>query len=344
MNALGQVLFTAGEVYSAILIYIDCPQMKTLDWRWLILLGSIPSVILFLFSYFLLPESPLFLASEGRKQEATEVLNDIARLNCKPELKTDFQVTARKNTDDAWWEKLHMVLNKQLLYSTIVISFSTIQLNLLFYGGLYAFPQVLPDMNLSLSPAMNLIIGAISEIPGYIIGVMVGNNMKRKDAMQLFFVIMIISSALFSYGAQAPKKNELILQIGFVLYKMNTSIGFIVVYVYSMEIYPTWCRNTGSSLCLSSGRIGALTSPLIFEWLTQASGTFMTYIYLMMAGCAVNMILVYFLPYETQGKALPENLESVSLLAEETQGKKEAASSPEDLESVSLLSEERGNK
>jgi nitrate/nitrite transporter NarK len=163
----------------------------------------------------------------------------------------------------------------------------------------------------------NLIIGAMAEIPGYVVGVIMGHYIKRKDSMQVYFIIMVLSLLLFAYGARSPKQNEIILMLGFNLYKMNTSIGFIVVYVYSMEIYPTYCRNTGSSLCLASGRIGALVCPLMYEWLTEATGTYMTYIYFMMGSCVVNMVLVYFLPFETQGKALPEDLESVSLLAEE---------------------------
>jgi hypothetical protein len=55
----------------------------------------------------------------------------------------------------------------------------------------------------------------------------------------------------------------------------------------------------------------------MYEWLTEATGTYMTYIYFIIGCCFVNMVLVYFLPFETQGKALPEDLESVSLLAEE---------------------------
>lgn len=316
MNALGQLLFTAGEVYSAILIYIDCPHMKHLDWRWLILLGSIPSIILLFSAYFFLSESPFFLASEGRKEEAAAVLNKIARDNCRPEVSTDFQTTAKTHGDEAWYEKLCAVVGTKFLYSTIVVGYSTFCLNFVFYGGLYAFPQVLPDMDLSVSPAMNLIIGALSEIPGYVVGVIVGNHIKRKDAMQVYLFVMVISLVMFAYGARSPKQNELMLQFGFIFYKMNTSVGFIVIYVYSMEIYPTYCRNTGASLCLAAGRIGALVCPLMYEWLTDATGTYMTYIYFMMGSCALNMVLIYFLPFETKGRALPEDLESVSLLTD----------------------------
>lgn len=134
--------------------------------------------------------------------------------------------------------------------------------------------------------------------------------------MQVYLFVMVISLVMFAYGARSPKQNELMLQFGFIFYKMNTSVGFIVIYVYSMEIYPTYCRNTGASLCLAAGRIGALVCPLMYEWLTDATGTYMTYIYFMMGSCALNMVLIYFLPFETKGRALPEDLESVSLLTD----------------------------
>jgi len=314
MNAGGQLLFTFGEMYSAMLIYIDCPKMKELDWRWLILMGSIPSLILLLASYFMLPESPYFLAADGRKEEGKRVLQDIADMNCRSDTDCNFQMVVKREDDAAWTEKVKVVFSRQMVYSTIALGLSCFNLNFLFYGGLYAFPQVLPDLNLSVTPAMNLFVGALFEIPGYVIGVLVGNAIVRKKAMQIFFILMILSLALFLWGAQHPKQNEIPLQIGFLLYKMNTSIGFIVIYVYTAEIYPTSCRNTGTAFCLGAGRIGALICPLVYEWLTHATGTFQTFIYVIVVFSVLNMVLVYFLPYETHGRELPEDLNAVALL------------------------------
>eukprot|EP00419_Tripos_fusus_P047986 CAMPEP_0172839892 /NCGR_PEP_ID=MMETSP1075-20121228/28905_1 /TAXON_ID=2916 /ORGANISM="Ceratium fusus, Strain PA161109" /LENGTH=199 /DNA_ID=CAMNT_0013683621 /DNA_START=90 /DNA_END=686 /DNA_ORIENTATION=+ len=38
-------LYMAGEAYSASIIWLDDPTMKHLDWRWLLIVGALPSII-----------------------------------------------------------------------------------------------------------------------------------------------------------------------------------------------------------------------------------------------------------------------------------------------------------
>merc|ERR1719504_167036 len=74
-------------------------------------------------------------------------------------------------------EKLGIVLGRHLLYSTIVVCVSVFTLNFLFYGGLYAFPQIIPQMKLSVSPCVNLMLGAMVELPGCAIAVVLCANL-----------------------------------------------------------------------------------------------------------------------------------------------------------------------
>lgn len=326
-NALSQGLFSIGEIYAAALIYIDDPVMKDLHWRWLIGMGAIPSILLLFLCYVLLPESPFFLAINDKKDEAREVLKTFARANGRPEIQTDFQVPAnrRGSIGGGWWEKMTMIFGPHLFFSTVVVAFSTFNLNFLFYGGLYAFPQVLPEMKLPVYPATNLLIGALSELPGFVIGVFVGTYYKRKMTMTLFCIGMITSLCLFTIGAMVTPRLIPVIQVGYILSKIVLCVGFIVVYVYCTEIYPTACRTTGSSVCLASGRIGALVCPIAYEVLTVWTGSFTTFFLVMIALCAINMILFMLLPYETAGKALPDDLAATVLLTRSSSDEMEKA-------------------
>ena len=57
--------------------------MPTLGWRWLLGLSSVPLAILLLF-YAVVPESPRYLAAKGETEKAYKVLQQMAKVNCKP--------------------------------------------------------------------------------------------------------------------------------------------------------------------------------------------------------------------------------------------------------------------
>jgi len=64
-------MFPLGEVYAGIL-YILVPVDQ---WRLMIVLGSIPPFIFLTIAWFMLLESPIFLAQHGRFDECYKVLN-----------------------------------------------------------------------------------------------------------------------------------------------------------------------------------------------------------------------------------------------------------------------------
>merc|ERR1719265_110436 len=81
MNGMGMILFVIGELYAALLVYEEDPKMKDLRWRWLLLLGAVPSAILGVCACLGLHESPSFLASKGRVNEARKVLDAMRQAN-----------------------------------------------------------------------------------------------------------------------------------------------------------------------------------------------------------------------------------------------------------------------
>ncbi|GFZ11617.1 major facilitator superfamily protein [Actinidia rufa] len=69
--------WTLGTIFEASLAWFVMP---TLGWRWLLALSAIPSSLLLLF-YSVTPESPRYLCSKGRTNDALNVLEKAARMN-----------------------------------------------------------------------------------------------------------------------------------------------------------------------------------------------------------------------------------------------------------------------
>lgn len=115
-------------------------------------------------------------------------------------------------------------------------------------------------------------------------------------------------------GGSAEYSNlEILLHIGCFGNKFSVCLGFLIVYLYSVEIYPTSCRTTGTSLCLASGRLGSILCPLVYEYCAQFNPLF--FFCLMILLMFVNFLMLMLLPLaETAGAPLPEDDEMLPLI------------------------------
>ncbi|CAD7930899.1 unnamed protein product [Amoebophrya sp. A25] len=101
---------------------------------------------------------------------------------------------------------------------------------------------------------------------------------------------------------------EICMELGLFGQKFMVTLGFVMVYLFVIESYPTHIRATGTAVCLSCGRIGSITAPTIYEKMTEASGgPVLFFIYLVFL-LAMNMMFLLFMPLiETGGLQLSDD-------------------------------------
>lgn len=330
MNAWGQLAFTFGEFYSALLVWLQDPLMNNLDWRWLIILGCIPGVVFLVLAIFVLEESPSYLAVTGRSAEAQAVLESMRSDNDAMDVHIDFPQqsagtsSAQRTHSVSVLESLQIVFGRHMWFTTLVTCVSIFTLNFLFYGGLYAIPQVLTDLKLHISPAGNLMLGAASEVPGLILAVVISQYLSRRSSILMYLLLVCASTLAFSFAGAAIENvgidvvqpgMETLLQIGLLGNKIFTSFGFLIVYVYAAEIYPTVARSTGGAVCIAFGRFGSIAAPTLFENLEEITNSSLAFFSCSAALCAVNALLVMFLPYETKGVVLKDFADDQQILS-----------------------------
>merc|ERR1711918_315146 len=86
------------------------------------------------------------------------------------------------------------------------------------------------------------------------------------------------------------------LLTGVLLSRLALSVGFVLVYTYVSEVFPTAFRSSGCATAFAVGRLGSIAAPIAAEQGALWAST--------LALLAVNGFAVGLLPIETKDKAL----------------------------------------
>jgi len=319
MMGFSFMLFAIGEAFSAILLIVDDPTLKHLHWRWLLRMGAIPSLCFCIVAYMFLHQSPVYLALYGRYMDAMKVLESMSYDNFSPDLPVDFRSSSATSSEGSIeslnWQ-FGAVFGRYLFGSTVILIYTMFVLNLVFYGTLYAFPQVLSEVSSNnMSAGMQLLIGALWELLGNLLGIVLGMSFPRKPAMKLFIAAQAVSIVSFVVSSTRPMTwvVQLFYFLGYFGIKCFCCSGCVVVTLYTLEVYPTEMRTTGAAIAMASGRIGAMVAPVLFEGFHQY------FFYLLALLGAVNLFFLDYLPFETAGKHLVDRMSELSAGSETTQ-------------------------
>jgi len=246
------------------------------QWRVVGLAGSLLSVP-FLFLYPIIPESPRWLLSRSRLNEAKQVCQRFAKSNNVKLQESDWDelmsVEVKKNKHNVKYSVLDLFKRKRCRFLSFMIFLTWCMNYLIFYG------MVLNIKNFFGNVYINSSINAAIEMCGNFFGLLDSNFERRNLLVVSFFSagLACIASNLcetFSNG----NINIMYLSVGFALFgKMNSQINNITLYSTTTEVYPTLARGTGLSFGSISARFGCLLAPLIVQlqsttpWITQAS-------------------------------------------------------------------------
>ncbi|CAJ1404310.1 unnamed protein product, partial [Effrenium voratum] len=323
MAAASQSLFVVGEMYISFLLMMDDLNMQargsgrflgmdvacrqSLHWRLLLRVGALPSLVMAMLSMAYLNESPVFLALKGRTREACRVVESMGRQNQSTPLSLDFKKPVSHRTDGSLLQQMSrqmaVVFSPRFLGVSLVIMSVCFTLNMVYFGCLFAFPQVLPTL-MHGQAASELLVGALWELPGLAMGLLLGISATRRTALKFYLTGLTCAILCFVVGAHGHPEHERLMKallfIGYYGIKCLPNIGFIVAYQMSAEIYPTEARSMGAGLALACGRLAAMSSPLIFECCLELTGTYLAFFLMMAALCVSNLYMIDFLPEPTR--------------------------------------------
>ncbi len=268
--AVPKILESMGEFYGATLFYFTDPSLQNIDWRYLILLGTVPSFFLLFLSVVFLIESPHYLAVRNQRQEARKVIESMAYMNGSDIQAEDLVLQedsseSEVEVEQRFGEHLKHLLSPKFFYTTLAMCFVLFTTNFFYYGFMFALPHVLVGSHLPVSPAGNLMIGSSFQFIGVIIGVVVFTGMPRKTSMIALVSVVGMSTFVFTIcvhphilGGLAVNSGicHFLAMVALFVQKMGAMMSFLVSYVYLCEVYPTVVRASGPAFVIAIGRLG----------------------------------------------------------------------------------------
>jgi putative MFS transporter len=260
------------------------------SWRWLFLAASFPALLAFVVRRTL-PESPYFLAREGRSREAAEVLTEITGHEVEPG-----ELTAPEephtSVRELWAERLRS--------RTVTTALVWIALNISYYGLFLWLPFVLQsEKSFSINVYLLLTLSALSQFPGYGAAIWLVERIGRKPTLAAFLVLGGVSAYAFAVADSSAVYVTALFFVGFF------NLGaWGAVYPYTSETFPTRLRSSAFGLMEGVGKAAAIAGPYIFGNLYDATGTSTWSLTVVAIVMAVGGVVAAVFGRETRGRAL----------------------------------------
>jgi len=294
------ITFSVVPVVAFLAFILKDTQPFGLDyWRVVILIGSVGAIVVWVLRRNL-PESPRWLARNGRVDEAERIVADIER-----------RVAAEKNivlppaapvvqVEKAGAGSLGEVLRPPYLKRTVLLSIFNMAQVIGFYGFAAWVPTLLIERGIHVTQSLAYaFVIAIANPFGPLIGVWFADKLERKTQIIGGLLIMGIVIALFAQASQPA----LLITLG-VLFTLASNVMSYAYHGYQAELYPTRVRARAVGFVYSWSRIAAAFAGLAIGILLHAYGVPGVAVFIG-ASMLVGIVMILLGP-KTRGRALEE--------------------------------------
>jgi len=272
------------------------------SWRAMFLIMCAPS-ILFLAALFKLPESPRWLVSVNRNDEARNILNTI-RTHDDAGKELNEIVNARNKNESSSLFPISKTIRIPLLIGIVLAVLQQFSgINAIIYYGPRIFETAgIPSSN---ALAFQVIIGAINLI-FTMVAIKYADKYGRKSLLKYGLSGIILSLILCGvlFYTNNTQGYLLLLLIMVYIACFAFSLG-PVTWIIINEIFPTNIRVKAVSLCTLALWVAVWMVGQFFPWLLEKAGAAITF-WAFAGFSIVNFVFSLTVVKETNGKTLEE--------------------------------------
>jgi MFS transporter, putative metabolite:H+ symporter len=289
-------LVVAGFPVTALLGWLIIP---TFGWRPTFIIAGIGSLIVWYLRKNL-PESPRWLESQGRTEEAEALMQAIEKESSGGQPLPPIVVPAPVPQVSA-----SDMLKPPLLQRLLVGSWALITINTLIFGFVIFLPQFFLRQGLTIanSLAYTLVLSAASLV-GCAVGAYLSDAVGRRVSIIGASIVTIIAGYIYA-RFDASSDPEIVLSIGFVLIVAIYVQTAILFGVYTPELFPTEIRLRANGICNTLGRGATVVSPFIVGSL-MASYKLPGVVWLMIGLVVIQIVVVWAWGVEPRNRGLED--------------------------------------
>lgn len=288
-NRLNAVVYSgvpAGGVLAALvaLLFADSD-----GWRLLFAFGALPLIVLLPLAVWKLPESPQWLQSRGKQDQATAAAARTGVTLSEPET----------NTGRTGFAAL---VRRPLVWPTFLLGMMSFVGLLLTYGLNTWLPQIMQASGIG--KTYSLVFLLVLNLGAIVGGLIASYTADRIGSAQRVVVTTFVLAAatLTLMTLQLP---AVVLMLAVALAGVGTIGTQVLIYGLVSGYYPTRSRAAGVAWCAGFGRLGGIVGPVIGGLLVGA-GMGGSIAFVIFAGLAIfGAVVTAFVPRKTVPRPLP---------------------------------------
>ncbi|MFF2597100.1 MFS transporter [Priestia megaterium] len=258
------VIWTFGYVASSIIGFYLL-KMGPDAWKWMLVSSAIPALIILILRIGT-PESPRWLISKGRIDEASQIVKKYVGKN----VVLDDETPIKNNA--SFSSLFSKNLRKRTLFNCLFFVCLVIP-----YFAIYTFlPDILDTMGLSENFGTDLLLNGILVV-GAILGILFTIKYSRRGFLISSFIFLSVTLFLLSI---LPDNANMFMIVIFAAFTLIMSAVSNLVGVFPAESFPTEIRSSGVGLATSMSRLGS------------AVGTFLLPISISELGMSPTMLIL----------------------------------------------------
>jgi MFS transporter, putative metabolite:H+ symporter len=310
---LYETTFLAGLLGAGLIGYLLVPAY---GWKAMFAVGLVPAVLLAPLRWFM-PESPRWLAANGRYKEADEIVARLERsalargthlrspqhapsLPMMVEWKGEATAASEARAKSDWRALFAGIYFKRTLTLWTLWFCAYLAAN-----GMITWLPTLYREAFGLRLETSLQYGLLTSLGGVVTAVICALLIDRVGRRRWYMMALSVSALpLLTLAALGATAATQVLFLAGLAYAIIQTVTFSL-YLYSAELYPTRLRAVGAGLGGAWLRLGSSAGPVLVGWITAGFGIRYVFALFAVVVLAAAIVTAAF-AIETKGRTLEE--------------------------------------
>lgn len=286
------------------LVLIGTGMSMSMNWRVEFMIPSVLSIVATILVASKFPESPRWLESQGRIEEADAIMT---RIEKEIEASTGKPLPpVQEEPKEVKKIPYSALFHGKLLRRTIVGSLVLIGMNTIQYTLMNWMPSLLNGLGYDTSQSQFMTMFGLFGAP---FGIFIASLIMDRIPRKVLGVLLLIGMAVFGIIIGAVTQTGAVGMTGLIVltFLMNTIIYMYVCYasaVYVPEMWPTSAKLSGSGFANAMGRVSNVFFPFLVTALAAKSSSYVFVLLAIVAG--IIAVAVGLFGIETRGESVED--------------------------------------